>query len=181
MGSYVPTYQFANRSSYRSRERLHIARVGCRIAKHVWFLRSGRRPVCKQWIWPFTHDDPFANRYGHRVCIPVCKPLVMCKRPITSFSALGPSLLNVNETRLFISLCFYSHHVFRYNIIITRLCPQKTSKPTIISIDRIWTLLFLAQRRELRICLWLGLAYVFHLTCVMPIPDKTFRQVTFGR
>ena len=69
---------------YRSRERLHIARVFCQIAKikHVWFWRSGRRPVCKQWIWPFTHNDRFANRYEHRVCIPVCKPIVMCKRPI---------------------------------------------------------------------------------------------------
>jgi len=44
---------FANRSSYRSQERLHIAPVVCRIArsKHVWFLRSDRRPVWKQWIW----------------------------------------------------------------------------------------------------------------------------------
>ena len=42
---------------------------------------ADRRQVWKQWIWLFTHDDRFANRSLHCVCIPVCIPIVMCKHP----------------------------------------------------------------------------------------------------
>jgi len=74
-----------DRLEHRLQERLHIARVVTPITriKHVWFLRSVWRPVCKPWIWLFTHDDRYANRYANAVWRPVCIPIVMCKRRLT--------------------------------------------------------------------------------------------------
>ena len=34
----------------------------------------------------FIHDDRFSNRYANTVSIPVCKPIVMCKRSNSLFA-----------------------------------------------------------------------------------------------
>ena len=49
------------KSVYTSR----VSSVGAQES-NVWFLRSDRRPVWKQWIWLFTHDDRFAMPTGRR-------------------------------------------------------------------------------------------------------------------